>query len=171
MAQQRLGSSRDIAGTKRQYETIYILRPDASNEVISSVNTRVRGIIEAGGGKLLKVANWGRRRLAYTVAKQTRGVYLFFDYLGDAGMVEEIERNLRNADSVIRYYSVKVAENVPVASKTVEVTDESFANASVPAEEETTTTGQGGVRALGEEEFEGGFDFEEAVFGSSDRKE
>ena len=169
MAEQRLGSSRDIAGRKREYETTYILRPDVSNENISAVNSKVRGIIEAGGGNLLKVENWGRRKLAYEVAKQLKGVYLFFNYLGPAGLVEEIERNLRLSDQVIRYYSVKTAENVDVAAKTVTVTDESFTAASVPGpDEEAIATGQAGVRSFGEDDEEGGFDFEEAVFGSSD---
>jgi small subunit ribosomal protein S6 len=169
MAAKALGSSRDIAGRKREYETTYILRPDISNDGISAVNTKIRGIIEAAGGNLLKVENWGRRKLAYEVQKNLKGVYLHFNYLGSAGLVEEIERNLRLSDSVIRYYSVKTAENVDPASRTSSVTDETFASASVPgADEEAIATGQAGVRAFGEEEEEGGFDFEEAVFGSSD---
>jgi small subunit ribosomal protein S6 len=164
-----IGSSRDIPGRKREYETTYILKPDISNEGISAVNTKIRGLIDAGGGNLLKVENWGRRKLAYEVQKNLKGVYLHFNYLGPAGLVEEIERNLRLSDSVIRYYSVKMAENVDPATKTSTVTDESFAGASVPgADEEAIATGQAGVRAFGEEEEEGGFDFEEAVFGSSD---
>ena len=89
--------------------------------------------------------------------------------LGPAGLVEEVERNLRLSDSVIRYYSVKTEENVDHTAKTSSVTDETFASASVPvADEEAIATGQAGVRAFGEEDEEGGFDFEEAVFGSSD---
>ena len=169
MAQQLLGSSRDIAGRKREYETTYILRPDITNEGISAINTKIRGLIETGGGNLLKVENWGRRKLAYEVQKNLKGVYLFFNYLGPAGLVEEVERNLRLADSVIRYYSVRVAENVDPAERTSTVTDETFAGAAVPGpDEEAIATGQAGVRAFGEEEEEGGFDFEEAVFGSSD---
>ena len=169
MATKLLGSSRDISGRKREYETTYILRPDISNDGISAVNTKIRGLIETGGGNLLKVENWGRRKLAYEVKKNLKGVYLFFNYLGPAGLVEEIERNLRLLDSVIRYYSVKTAENVDPAEKTSTVTDETFAGASVPGpDEEAIATGQAGVRAFGEEEEEGGFDFEEAVFGSSD---
>lgn len=169
MAEKRYGSSGDIPGRKREYETIFILRPDVSNEQIAAVNTKIRGIVEAGGGRLLKVDNWGRRKLAYEVKKQLKGVYLFWKYLGDAGLVEEVERNLRLTDVVIRYYSVKVADNVDVATRTTEVTDESFANASVPGpDEEAIATGQAGVRPFGDDEDEAGFDFEEAVFGSAD---
>lgn len=169
MAEKRLGSSRDIPGRKREYETIFILRPDISNEAIGAVNTKIRGVVEAGGGRLLKVENWGRRKMAYEVKKQLKGIYLFWSFLGDPGLVEEVERNLRLSDQVIRYYSVKVAENVDVASRTTDVTDETFANASVPAaDEEAIATGQAGARPFGDDDEDGAFDFEEAVFGKVD---
>jgi small subunit ribosomal protein S6 len=118
---------------------------------------------------LLKIENWGRRKLAYEVKKQLKGIYIFFRYLGNPGLVEEIERNLRLTDSVIRQYSVKIAENVDAATRTSEVTDELFANASVPGpDEEAIATGQAGARPFGDEDEEGAFDFEEAVFGKVD---
>jgi small subunit ribosomal protein S6 len=164
----RRGSSRDMAGRMREYETIYILRPDSTTDVIAQVNQKIRGIIETGGGTLLKVDNWGKRKLAYEVKKQLKGIYLFFSYLGTAGLVEEVERNLRLTDSVIRYYSVKMSENVDPASKATEVTEESFAKASTPGpDEEAIATGQAEVRSPFEDE-EGAFDFEEAVFGGVD---
>jgi len=161
-------SARDMAGRMREYETIYILRPDSSTDAIAQVNQKIRGIIEAGGGRLLKVDNWGKRKLAYEVKKQLKGIYLFFSYLGSAGLVEEVERNLRLTDAVIRYYSVKISENVDAAGRTSEVTDESFAKASTPGpDEEAIATGQAEVRSPFEDE-EGAFDFEEAVFGGVD---
>jgi small subunit ribosomal protein S6 len=165
----RLGSSRDIPGRKREYETIYILRPDITNEAVGLVNTKIRGVIEAGGGSLLKVENWGKRKLAYEVQKQMKGMYLFFSYLGTAGLVEEVERNLRLTDAVIRTYSVKMAENVDPATRTSDVTEESFAKAATPRpDEEEIATGQANLRAVFGDDDEGAFDFEEAVFGSDD---
>src|SRR5499427_6418671 len=167
--QQRVGSARDMAGRKREYETIYILRPDSTNDVIAQVNTKVRGVIEAGGGTLLKVDNWGKRKLAYEVKKQLKGIYLFFSYLGTAGLVEEVERNLRLTDSVVRYYSVKIAENVDPAARTSEFTEEAFAKAATPGpDEEEIATGQANIRSPFAEDEEGAFDFEEAVFGGVD---
>jgi len=169
MTEKRRGSCRDIPGRVREYETIFILKPDVSNDVIGATNTKIRGVLEAGGGTLLKIENWGRRKLAYEVKKQLKGIYIFFRYLGNAGLVEEIERNLHLTDSVIRQYSVKIAENVDAATRTTEVTDELFANAAVPGpDEEAIATGQAGARPFGEEDEEGAFDFEEAVFGKVD---
>ena len=166
--QQRLGSARDMAGRKREYETIYILRPDSTSDVIAQVNQKVRGVIEAGGGTLLKIDNWGKRKLAYEVKKQLKGIYLFFSYLGTAGLLEEVERNLRLTDSVIRNYSVKIAENVDPAARTSEFTEEAFTKAATPGpDEEEIATGQANVRSPFDEE-EGAFDFEEAVFGGVD---
>ena len=169
MAEKRRVSCRDIPGRTREYETIFILKPDVTNEVIGATNSKIRGVLEAGGGTLLKIENWGRRKLAYEVKKQLKGIYIFFRYLGNPGLVEEVERNLHLTDSVIRQYSVKIAENVDPATRTSEVTDELFANASVPGpDEEAIATGQAGARPLGEEDEEGAFDFEEAVFGKVD---
>ncbi|MDX2019290.1 MAG: 30S ribosomal protein S6 [Deltaproteobacteria bacterium] len=133
---ERLLSSRDIPGRLREYETIYILRPDAPETTIAEVNKKIRGVIENNGGQLLKVENWGKRRLAYEVRKHFKGTYLFWSYLGKAGLVDEVERNLKIADSVIRFYTVKLQENVDPTGKTSEVTDESFASASVPPPDE-----------------------------------
>ena len=168
MAEKRYGSSGDIPGRKREYETIFILRPDLANDAISAVNTKVRTVVEGGGGKLLKIENWGRRKLAYEVKKQLKGIYLFFSYLGTAGLVEEVERNLRLTDSVIRYYSVKIAENVDPAARTSEFTEEAFTKAATPGpDEEEIATGQATARSPFEDD-EGAFDFEEAVFGGVD---
>ena len=165
--QQRIGSARDMAGRKREYETIYILRPDSTSDVIAQVNQKVRGVIEAGGGNLLKIDNWGKRKLAYEVKKQLKGIYLYWQFLGTSGVVEEIERNLRMLDSVIRYYSVKIAENVDPAARPSEFTEEAFTKAATPGpDEEEIATGQASRSPFDEEE--GAFDFEEAVFGSVD---
>jgi len=157
-----------MAGRKREYETIYILRPDSTNDVIAQVNGKVRTLIETGGGTLLKVDNWGKRKLAYEVKKQLKGIYLFFSYLGSAGLVEEVERNLRLTDSVIRYYSVKMAENVDPTARASEFTEEAFTKAATPGpDEEEIATGQANVRSPFDDD-EGAFDFEEAVFGGVD---
>src|SRR3982751_94102 len=145
--QQRVGSARDMAGRKREYETIYILRPDSTSDVIALVNQKVRGVIESGGGNLLKIDNWGKRKLAYEVKKQLKGIYLFFSYLGQAGLLEEVERNLRLTDSVIRYYSVKIAENVDPAARPSDFTEEAFTKAATPGtDEEDLSSGQGTAR-------------------------
>ena len=134
-------SMRDEPGTQREYETIFILRPETNQEGITQVNTRVRGIIDGLGGRPLKLDNWGKRKLAYEIKKQLKGIYMYWRFLGSTGLVEEIERNLRMIDSVIRYYTVKVDEDVVPDTRPVGVDDDSFAKAAstVPDEEELVT--------------------------------
>jgi len=134
-------SMRDEPGTQREFETIFILRPDTNQDGIQLVNTRVRSVIETMGGKLLKLDNWGKRKLAYEVKKQLKGIYLYWQYLGSAGVVEEIERNLRMLDTVIRYYTVKVDEDIDPTARPQGVDEEAFNKAAttVPDEEELVT--------------------------------
>jgi small subunit ribosomal protein S6 len=134
-------SMRDEPGTQREFETIFILRPDTNQDGIQLVNTRVRGVIDQMGGRVLKLDNWGKRKLAYEVKKQLKGIYLYWQYLSTPGVVEEIERNLRMLDSVIRYYTVKVDEDVDPAARPQTVDEETFNKAAttVPDEEELVT--------------------------------
>ena len=134
-------SMRDEPGTQREYETIFILRPETNQEGITQVNTRVRGVIDGQGGRALKLDNWGKRKLAYEIKKQLKGIYMYWQYLGTSGMVEEIERNLRMLDSVIRYYTVRVDEDVVPDARPSTVDEETFTKAAstIPDEEELVT--------------------------------
>jgi small subunit ribosomal protein S6 len=142
---EQLKSQRDVPGTQREYETIYILRPDATTEQIHDVNTRVRRVIENTGGKLIRVDNWGKRKLAYEIKKQLKGIYLYWLYLGESKLVAEIERNLRMLDLVIRYYTVKVVEGVDPEARPTQMDEESFAaTATTVPDEEDAYLGRGG---------------------------
>ena len=152
----RLQSLRDTPNTAREYETIYILRPNTPNEGVAEVNTRIKGVIEGMGGKIIKVDNWGKRRLAYEVAKERKGIYLYWLYLAQPGVVEETERNLRMLDTVIRYLTVKVDEDVDVAARPTELDDTSFEKAAQTAADEEdlflSRGGEAGGEAEGEED-------------------
>src|SRR4029079_17660105 len=106
------------------------------NEGVAEVNTKVRSVIEGLGGKILKVDNWGKRRLAYEVAQERKGIYLYWLYLGSPGLVEETERNLRMLDNVVRFLTVKVDENVDVGARPTEIDDTSYEKAATTAADE-----------------------------------
>src|SRR5436305_591080 len=132
----RLLSLKNTPNTAREYETIYILRPNTPNESVAEVNNRIKAIIETMGGKVIKVDNWGKRRLAYEVAKERKGIYLYWLYLATSGVVEEAERNLRMLDSVIRYLTVKVDDNIDVGARPSEIDDASYEQAAQTAADE-----------------------------------
>jgi small subunit ribosomal protein S6 len=159
---QALKSLRDEPGTQREYETIFILRGDTPNDGVGSVNGRLKGIVDHMGGKVLKVDNWGKRKLAYEVQKQLKGIYLYWRYLGTSGTVEEIERNLRMLDSVIRYYTVKIDDDVVPDARPSDVSDETWTKvAETAADEEEIMTGQARSPFFEEEEDEIDTDAEE----------
>jgi len=158
----RLQSQKDKPGTSREYETTYILRPNTTNEGVAEVNTRIKGIIEGMGGKIIKVDNWGKRRLAYEVAKERKGIYLYWQYLANPGVVEETERNLRMLDSVIRYLTVKVDEDVDVSARPSEIDDTSYEKAAqTAADEEDLFLSRGGDDLSGDDD-------EDDIYGADD---
>jgi small subunit ribosomal protein S6 len=103
----------------REYETIYILKPDIDADTAEKVGNRIAETVGRESGRLTKVESWGRRRLAYDIGKQHRGVYMYLKYLGTGRTVSEIERNLRLADSVIKYQTVLLRSDVEAEGLTI----------------------------------------------------
>ena len=66
----------------REYETIFILNPDSATEVVDRVAGRCQEVISKLEGKMLRAENWGKRRLAYTVRKQPKGIFIYLRSLG-----------------------------------------------------------------------------------------
>ena len=100
----------------REYETIYVLRPDAGREASESIGTRVQDVISKQHGSLTRVENWGYRKLAYPVKKHGRGVYVYLKYVGDGVLVAELERNLRIQDAVLKFQTVKISDEAVTAA-------------------------------------------------------
>ncbi len=103
----------------REYETIFLVKPELTDDNVDRLKERVRGIVNREGGKLIRFTVWGKKKTLYPVAKQPRAIYVHTHYLGDAKMVAEVERNLRNIDDVTRYLSVKLADEVDPESRPV----------------------------------------------------
>ncbi len=139
-----LQSLADAPNTLREYETIYILRPDTINDKVADVNGRVKTIIEERGGQILNVDNWGKRKLAYEIKKERKGIYLFWKYLGNPAIVAEFERNMRLLDPVMRYMTIKLDTDVSAGSRETEVDGETYERAATTAaDEEEIMTGRG----------------------------
>ena len=122
-------------GTKREYETILILRPNTSKDGIRDFVTKMQGVFEKCGARLIKIENWGNRLLAYPIKRSANGIYLYWRFLGGSDVVHEFERNLRINDSVLRFYTVLVDEDVDPAARPSEITDDLLENISEPPPE------------------------------------
>lgn len=105
----------------REYETVFLMKPDLGDDVVDKVKDRVRGIVDREGGKMIRFTIWGKKKLSYPIAKQNRAIYVHAHYLGGSSLVAEVERNLRIVDEVTRYISTKIDENVdPSTRETLE---------------------------------------------------
>ena len=97
----------------RKYETIFIAHPDLVEDEVKGLIEKTQGIIESLNGQMIKVEEWGRRKLAYKVKKFTKGYYVLVRFLGTSEVLAEIERNLRLWDGVLKYQSVRLDEKTP----------------------------------------------------------
>ena len=91
----------------RDYETMFILRPDLEEEAVEAVTTRFQGLITDGGGTVASVNKWGKRRLAYEIRGYGEGVYVIMEFSADAGVARELERVFKITDEVIRHLLIK----------------------------------------------------------------
>ena len=96
----------------RQYETLFIVNPDSSEEDLKAVATKIKGVVTGMNGIVTSYDEQGRKKLAYSVKKQNKGYYVLMDYVGSADIVSEIERNMRLDDRVLKYLTVKLADQV-----------------------------------------------------------
>jgi small subunit ribosomal protein S6 len=100
----------------RRYESILIAHVDLSEDELSSLIARYSEIITGQKGILVKVERWGKRRLAYLIKKQSRGFYILIDYAGETAAVNELERNLKINDRILKFMTVLKEEAVdPIA--------------------------------------------------------
>jgi small subunit ribosomal protein S6 len=103
--------------TVRQYELVYITPPETTEEALADLHQQVAAIVERFGGTVEKTENWGRRRLAYEIARQREGVYVLELLNGPGAMTAELDRRLRVIDTVIRHLIVRVDEDLAVAER------------------------------------------------------
>ena len=102
--------------TMRLYETTLIIRPDLDEAEALAIRESVDTQIEKAKATVVRWESWGKRKLAYSINKYPKGIYLYVLYLASADVVAEVERNLRINEDVLRYLSVSVLDNVEEAS-------------------------------------------------------
>jgi small subunit ribosomal protein S6 len=100
----------------RRYETLVVMHPDLGDPGAKELATKIRGIIEAQGGEILQVLEWGQRELAYLIEKQRRGIYVLFEFRASAAGLSEMERQLRIMDPILRHISVRQDDDAPLAT-------------------------------------------------------
>jgi small subunit ribosomal protein S6 len=105
---------------ERLYDLIFICMPTTpEDEVTKIVNTLEQAAAEHGG-KVEKVERWGTRKMAYRVAKQREGLYVYLALHSTQGsLIKELERRLKVSDAVIKYMTVRLDEEIKRQQKLV----------------------------------------------------
>lgn len=137
----------------RDYEILYIVRPDLDETEVGEAAKKVDTLIESVGGNVQRTNIWGKRRLAYEVAHLREGHYVLTDFQIEAARVPEMEATLRISDQVFRHLIVRKpdvkapvptvvpppveeATEAPVATADESVKDAPADDAPTPALEE-----------------------------------
>ena len=96
----------------RRYELMLVLRPDVADDKAQAVIDRTTRQVATGGGQIVKVAPWGRRRLAYQIDRYREGSYHIILFEAPAGAIAEVERSLMITEEVLRHLVTRVERPV-----------------------------------------------------------
>ena len=119
---------------QKTYELMVLLHPDLEIDVEAPI-AKVEGLVEAAGGKVLKRDNWGKKRLAYRIARQDFAIYVYFELELKPESVQEIDSAILITEEVLRHILVVHEENpVRAEAKTGEKTEKAE-KSEVTAEE------------------------------------
>jgi small subunit ribosomal protein S6 len=127
---QTVGSltAREVIGTLTTYEVLLMLDPEGAESHQDDLIARVRDLVDRGGGTWRSHDAWGRRRLAYPIAKKNEGIYHLVVFEANAETLDEISRVLKIDDAVLRHMATKHIEG----SRTSAPRDETPAPAPAP---------------------------------------
>lgn len=92
----------------KQYETMVLLSPDLEEEGIEERIKNFEKHITEGGGEILNVDRWGKKRLAYPINDQRHGNYFVITYKSEINIIREVERQLRLDEDAWRYMTVRM---------------------------------------------------------------
>ena len=86
-----------------QYEALYIIDVALDEETNRSVIEKFKGIVEANGGEVTDVNEWGKCKLAYAIDYKTEGYYVLMSFASAPELPKELERNYKNDERILRY--------------------------------------------------------------------
>ena len=103
--------------SKRTYELIYVLKPDAAENEVEDLHKQVADIVERMGGTIDKTDNWGRRKLAYEIGNHREGIYVLEVITGSAELMKEIDRRFKVTEGLLRHLIVRIDESTIKAER------------------------------------------------------
>ena len=125
---------KEVKEIMNKYELIYIIDTAVEETARKELIEKFNGIITANGGEVVKVEEWGKRRLAYAIDYKTEGYYVFVGFNGASELPKELSRNFGINENVIRSQIVKLLEKKssvkPRAARVAPVAEEAEAVAA-----------------------------------------
>jgi small subunit ribosomal protein S6 len=116
----------------RSYEVMFIVRPDMVEEDLNKLISTLDSSVTSAGGTA-KTEVWGKRRLAYKVAKFNDGIFVLMMIEGPGALVHEVERRLRVTEQVIKFISVRTDEELKRLDKVKKLRDAKKKTSAMPA--------------------------------------
>ena len=102
----------------RQYELVYILPPETTEQQVTELHDQLAAVVARMNGAFDRTENWGRKRLAYDIGHYKEGVYVLEVINGSGELMKELDRRLRVMDQVFRHMIVRVDEEKKVVDRT-----------------------------------------------------
>jgi len=93
-----------------KYELALVFKPSLEEEGFNEAMDKVKELLARFNANIVKVDEWGKRRLAYEIDKINEGIYVFITFEAEAGAPADLESRLRISEDVIRYLIIKVEE-------------------------------------------------------------
>ncbi len=107
----------------RHYEIVFLVHPDQSEQVPAMIE-RYKGMIAAGGGRVHRLEDWGRRQLTYPIAKVHKAHYVLMNIECEQKVLDELTGAFRFSDAVLRHLVVKMDAAVTEPSPMAKAADE-----------------------------------------------
>lgn len=99
----------------RKYETVFISHPDLQEPARKDLFEKVKNIVAKENGILVDFDDWGNKKLAYEIRKNTRGHYVCMTFGGDGDTVSEMERIFRLDDNILKFMTIVIDKDVDPA--------------------------------------------------------
>jgi len=97
------------------YETLFVVKPTLTDEETASQIAKIKDVLAKEGAELVATDDMGMRKLAYPVQKNDRGYYTVLFFKGEGAVINELERNLKINEDVIKFLTVKYVKNKEIA--------------------------------------------------------
>lgn len=91
----------------KNYETLFILDPDISEEDLDSELEKIKGYIEKTNGNIVELDKWGMRKLAYEIKKKRQGFYVLMKFVADPSSVQDVNSSFKLDQKILRHIIVK----------------------------------------------------------------